>query len=802
MSDLPRDFGFALRTFRRAPGFALAALMTLSLGIGATTAIFSTVNATLLRPLPYPGWRDLYSLRTRFTDGSLTSGLLAPIELVRLNGPTLRAAATVRIDRTLIRSDGTPVQAAVYGVTEGFFDLFRLPMTLGRSFARQENRVQGQPSIGVISHRLWRGVFGSDPALVGRTIRFADGSMTVIGVASPDFDMPSGADLWTNIGINPQSPAHSFEAYLRAPDGASPARVRAELASVMTGLAKDYPGPETNRAFVLRPLVDALVGDLGPILLVVLGATGLLLLLACVNVTNLLLARGAIRAREMALRAALGASRARLIRQLLTESLVLAIGGAIGGVLIAHAGVRLLLRFGASKLPRLESVPFNAPVLLFALAALVVSALLIGLTPALQLAATPVNTLMNEGGRGSSAGPRTRRLLSAMTVLEIATAVTLLAGAGWLVKSFLNLQNVNPGFKSDGRVVAELQLPFARFPDTGQLAAWSGDLYDRLRRVNGVSGVGATSSFPLRTDRDATPLVQFDGPNVRTDRPPVVSRLRIVSPGFFEAMSIPVVAGRGFTDDDREKTQPVALVNQVLARRYLNGADPLLVQMMFGFPAVSPQTRRPIVGVVGDVRYGSLTAEPEPAFYLVFRQSPLLRQSIVVSTSLADPMTVTGSLRAEIAKLDPQLPVEFEAVPALVASTIGRQRLGRDLMLLFGVLAMVLAAVGIYGVIACTSSHRSGEMATRLALGATPWDIFWLVVSYGRLLIAGGAVIGLGAAYAAGRMASSWLYEVQASDPMILIVALALVLAISLFATVIPARRAAGMDPARALRTE
>ena len=301
--------------------------------------------------------------------------------------------------------------------------------------------------------------------------------------------------------------------------------------------------------------------------------------------------------------------------------------------------------------------------------------------------------------------------------------------------------------------------------DRGQLTAAARDLYDRLSHVNGVMRVGATSSFPMRTDRDATPLVLVDGPpSLPPNRIPVVSRMRIVSPGFFDTMGIQVVAGRGFTDDDRERTAPVAIVNQVFARRYLGSADPLTVQVAYGFPTVNLQTRRQIVGVVRDVKYASLGGEPEPAFYLVTNQSPMFRQSIVVATSLSDPSKIAGTLRAEIARMDPQWPVEFETVPALVASTISRQRLGRDLMLLFGVVALALAAVGIYGVIAYTSAHRSNEMATRMALGATPSHIFWLVVGQGRLLVGTGALLGVALAYGAGRMASAWLYEVHASD--------------------------------------
>jgi putative ABC transport system permease protein len=801
MSDLLRELRFAARTLRRTPAFTGAAIATLALGIGATTAIFSTVNAALLRPLPYPRWQDLRSVRTRFTDGSLTSGLLAPVELARLNDPVVRAAGTLRIDATLIRNDGTPVQSTVYGVTEGFFDLFGLPMTLGRGFTHEDYVGQG-PFVAIVSHRVWREMFASDPNMVGTTVRFAELSTTVVGVVARDLDLPQGTDFWFNVRMNPQSTAHTLDAYLRAPPGTTPERLRGELASVMAGLARDFPGPETNRDFVVRPLVDAIVGDLGPTLVVVLSATALLLVLACVNVTNLFLARETARAREMTVRAALGASRWRLVRQLLIESVALATGGAVAGLFLAYAGVRLLLLFGASKLPRLEAVPFDVRVLLFTGATVLVSAVLVGLAPALHLTRADLKALINESGRTATGGRSTYRLLRAMIVVEIAVAVTLVAGAGWLVRSFNNLQTSDAGFKSEGRVVFDLLLPFSRYKSPAQALSWSHELQDRLRGISGVVGVGSASSFPLRTDRDATPLVDIQGEPGDSKRTPVVSRMRIVSPGFFKAMGITMVSGRPFTDDDRPTTAPVAIVNQTFVRRYLGGKQPSTVQIAFGFPTVDPGTLRAIVGIVHDVKYASLNAEPEPAFYLALDQRPMLRQSVIVATSLADPNGIVPALRAEVKRMDPQLALEFESVAAIVASTISRQQLGVDLMLVFGVIALVLAGVGIYGVVAYASAQRRGEVATRIALGAQPGNIFWLIMGQGRTLAAVGSLLGLMTAYSAGRIASSWLYEVRASDPLILTLALVLVLGMTLLAMVIPARRAARLDPVLALRSE
>jgi putative ABC transport system permease protein len=654
----------------------------------------------------------------------------------------------------------------------------------------------------VVSHRVWRETFGSDPNIVGSTVRFAEFSATVAAVAARDLDVPKGTEFWLNGRVQSQSVAHSFESYLRAAPGTRPETLRADLASVMTGLARDFPGPETNRVFVERSLVGSMVGELGPTLVVVLCATALLLLLACANVTNLCLARAAGRTREMAVRVALGASRGRIVRQLLTESATLAIGGAVAGLFLAYAGVRLLLFLGASRLPRLETVPFDTSVLLFALGALLVSGVLVGLAPAMHLASTEIRALTNEAGRTASGSRRTYRWLGAMIVAEVALAVTLVAGVGWLVRSFSNLQNTDPGFRSSGRLAFDVVLPFSRYRQAGQALAWTHELYDRLRGMGGVVGVGATSSLPLRADRDATPLVQIHGESGEPTRIPVVSRMRMVSAGFFEAMGITMVTGRAFTNDDRQNTAPVAIVNQTFVRRFLGSRDPLSMQVSYGFPTVDPRTRSAVVGVVSDVKYASLSADPEPAIYVVDAQRLMNRQTVVVATSLADPSGLVPPIRAEVKRMDPQLAVEFESVPTLVASTISRQELGMDLMMLFGVVALVLAAVGIYGVLAYASAQRRGEVATRMALGASPADIFWMMLGQGRALAAGGAILGLAGAYATGRMASSWLYEVSASDPLILTSALASVLVIALVATAIPARRASRIDPASALRSE
>jgi len=418
METLLQDVRFALRSFRRAPAFPLAAITTLALGIGATTAIFSTLNAVLLKPLPYPQPENLYSIRTTLTDGRVTTGMLSNAEVAPLNGTTssiVRAAGLQQFDLTLLHEDGTPQHIKMNGVTEGFFELFGLPMTLG-GFTHEHHLAPTPPQqapgaapappgpppappVVVISYRVWQDLYHADPNMVGKPIRFAEFATRIAGVAPRDFETPKGADFWLSQRLRKDDPNHFLDGFMRLRPGASLERANAEMAPIMEQLGRDFPAADRNRAYVTKPLVTQVVGDLGPILVIVMSATGLLLLLGCVNVTNLLLARGAARAREMAVRVAIGAPRGRIVRQLMTESILLAVFGGVLGLAIAYLGVDALLALGASKLPRLESVTFDGRVLLFSLGVLVVSGVLVGFAPALRLAATDVRALMNESTR-------------------------------------------------------------------------------------------------------------------------------------------------------------------------------------------------------------------------------------------------------------------------------------------------------------------------------------------------------------------------------------------------------------------
>jgi putative ABC transport system permease protein len=815
------DLKFTFRSLRRQPGFALAAILTLAVGIGATTAIFSTVNAALLRPLPFPHPEDLYAVYTPATDGRFTTGRCSGVELMRLNDPNVsvvHAAGSSRLDTTLVRPDGSAISSVGFGVTEGFFDIFELPPAAGRFFTHAEY-TPNTPPVAVLSYHLWQNVYGGDPSVVGKPLRIAtiNAPVPVVGIAARDFDVPSGADFWINFSIGPQATGHGFDGYLRIKPGTSLTRLNSEMASAMSGIARDYGVLGKNRRYETKPLVNAMVGDLRSTLLVVLGAAGLLLLLASVNVTNLLLARGAVRAREIAVRVALGAGRGRIIRQLLTESLVLSSAGTLLGLFFAFIGVRLLLAYGGSDLPRLNAVPFDARVLLFALAVLLLTGLIVGFAPALRLAGTSLKALMNESTRSATGGGAAHRMLKAMIVAEIALAITIVAGAGWLVKSFANLGNADPGFAANGRVVFDVLLraatilppppppgtppPPSQIPVGERLTTYTRDLASKFRVINGVTSVGAAASFPFRQDRDGVLYLGIQGQTVDLDHP-LVARAHSVSPGFFETMGVKMIAGRQFTDDDRASTARVAIVNRTFAQRYLGGRDPLRMTFTAGYPTVPEAPVMTIVGVVDDIKYVSIGLAADPAYYMPEAQAAFFLQTWVVNTSLPNPTSLAQALQAAVASKDPLVPIQVQSLTDLMGRSLARQRLGMTLMALFAVAALALGAVGIYGVIAYASAQRVSEVATRMALGATPSNVFWLMLNQGRALAIAGTMVGLGVAYAAGRYVSSQLYEVHASDPLILVSATALVVAITFLAIVVPARRAAQVDPSRILRMD
>jgi len=794
----------AVRSLCRQASFTLAAAGTLAVGIAATTTLFTTVNAALLRPLPYAHPAELYAARTYFPDGRFTMGLVGTEELAAVaeqSDVVSGVACTIRLDGTL-GTDSEPRQIVAYAVSDHFFDLFGVPVEAGRAINAADD-ARGAPAVVVLSHALWRNAFGGRPDIVGQAITMSGRPARVVGIAPAGFDVPTGTDLWTNTWF-PFNIGHTSEGYVRTRPGVPLVQLQTRMNQTFIPLAKKYPEQETGRAYAVRPLLDATLGSLGPILLILFGATALLLLLAAVNVSNLMLARTTSRVREVAVRAALGASRGRIIAQLLTESVLVAMAGAVAGSLLALAAVQLLLHFGAGRLPRLGSLSIDFSVIAFVALVAGLTGVLVGIAPAMRMADTDITSLMNESGRSVRGSTKTRRLLSAFIIVEIAVAVAIVAGAGRLVRSYQHLESLDPGFTPDGLLVLDVALPRPDAPFQERRNAWW-DQTDAALRAAGATAVAATSSLPLEPHEwDSTVFVDMVAhPDVPVDRRPN-ARLRLVTPDFFQTMGIRVIDGRPLTRADGIHTQIVGVVNEAFAKRNLGGASPIREEIKGvhahreGDEVVDDLVR--VVGVVRDVKYAALSGPTEPTLYVSFAQFIPARASIVVTTADGAPERHRTEFVAALRRVDPRLAIEAKAVSAVVAASLDRERLGMWLMLGFGVAALLLAAVGMFGVIAYVVSQRTGEMAVRQALGATRGQILTKVLREGTAVALIGLAIGIVVAWWTGQLVAGYVFDVTARDPLVLGASAAIVGVLAVAATILPARRAATLVLARALR--
>jgi putative ABC transport system permease protein len=797
----------ALRALLRQPSFLATAVGALALGIAAPTALFAVVQATLLRPLPYVNAADIYTVRTAMTDGRFTIGLVASEELASLRRATdlVSSSALVwRFDDSLGgEAGGAARQIITIGVSEGFFDLFGVPMAMGRAFTIEDHGSKTVRSV-VLSGRAWRSVFSADPMIVGKTIRMTTGGpAVVVGVAPDAFDAPHDTDLWFADHWQ-ESIGHQFDAYVRLKSRATPAAVQASLGPMWEALAQKYPDQARNRIFVFRPLLSSIVGDLGPTALIAFAATVLLFLLAIANVANLLLARGAARARDLAVRVAIGASRWHLIRQLLAESMVIAVAAAAIGIPLAYGGVRAILVIGGEALPRADGLRFDPMVALFAAGVMMIAGIAVGLLPALTTADVRLMSVANEGGRGGMAAGRTRRFLGALVVCEVALAIALVAGAGRLLLSVRQLLAVDPGFTAEGRLIVDALLP--RYPygaDPARARTWSADVTRRLREL-GATHVGMATSLPLRREWDSTTFTDIVGRPVEPQFRPN-GRMRVVSPELFDALGIRVRLGRGFTGDDRPDVGPVVMVNEAWVAKFLPaGSDPLSERLAGLFfrrveNKVEAQTA-PIIGVVADVRYSGLDRNPEPVVYFVDSQRAALRRSYVVTSADGHPERLIPQIRAALQPLDPQVPLQFETMANVVTASLVWSRLGVLLMGTFAVVSLLLAGTGVFGVLAFVGAQRHGEMAVRFSLGATRRGVFGLMLAQGARFALIGAVLGTGLAWWMGRLMSGYIYQVGAANGMVLGGSALVVTLVALVAALAPARRAAAVEPSRALR--
>jgi predicted permease len=817
MSRLPgtmlQDLRLALRGLRLQPGFSIVAILTLALGVGATTAIFSAVNAVALKPLAFREPENLYSLRTRLANGAITAGTVSQLELTRLNQMAdivESATGALRYEGSIVDRSGNPIRAVLQGVSPKFFTTFGVPMAAGRDFTEAELGPGEGPFAAVISYRAWKTYFGGDPAIINQSVTMEGGPVTLVGVAGQGFNFPGGADLWFTIKFPTEGTGHASDGFLRLKPGVSIERARAALEPLALQLQKDFPNANAGRLFEVKPLLDTVVGPLRSTLLIILAASGLLLVVACINVTSLLLSRGVIRARDVAVRVALGAGRWRIVRQLLTESLVLAIVGAAAGLALASLGLTLMLRAGAAELPRLGDVGLDRTALFFALAATIGTGLVVGFAPALRLMRTDIKSLVNESGRGSAGGRATHRLLNGLVVAEIAMAVVLTIGAALLVRSFWNLKKTDAGFTPTGRIGFEVSLPVFTYDNWDRIADWYASLLDRIRAVPGVIAVGATSSAPLGPEQDS--VIAFW--NAATGMPPLEQRPRAkrrsVTPEFFKAAGVSMVKGRGFAETDRRGTPGVAIVDETFARQMFPQGDAIGNRIVFRAtpaPAQNPiGITRPadaeIVGIVRSVKYASVGVDPEPTIYLPIEQATRRQLIVVVQTALADPTGLIAGVRQAVHQGDPTLAITYYDLGRLVERSLARERMSMTLLAIFGLVALALAAVGIYGTMAYSVAQRRGEFAVRAALGAEPGGIRGLVLAQGRTFGLIGAAIGLAIAAGLGRFVESQLFGVSVFDPLVLTAMTLLMLGVVLASTLVPAWRASRVPASSVLRND
>jgi predicted permease len=814
MKSLWQDLRYAGRGLRKQPGFALVAVVTLALGIGANTAIFSVVDAALLRGLPYREPERLVHLWEAKQNRDFDRREASFPDFLDWRADTkdvFEGVAGYRPRGLTLTGGDAPERLPSAAVTSDFFDVLGARAALGRTFLPGEDQPEAAPVV-VLGHGLWQRRFGSDPKIVNSQITLDGESYTVVGVLGPEFSFArtGQAELWT--GLRP-APALSAPRYMhwlnvvaRLRPGVSLEAARERLRATGERIAREDPGAHAGTALVAVPLHEEVVGQVRPVLLVMLAAVGLVLLIACANVANLLLARGAARRREVAIRVALGASRGRLVRQLLTESVVLSVAGGGLGLVVALWGVDLLVAAvpaaQLAQMPYLRGLSLNSSVLVFTAALSLATGVFFGLMPALEASRTNLQEAMKEGARaagGRSAG----RLRAALVVSEVAVALVLLVGAGLLMKSLVRMLAVDPGFRADNLLTMRVNLTpqrFANDTDGSQRAQFFEELLRRAGEVPGVEGAAAVSNLPLSGDGGTgTPSV------VGREAPPggwSESHLRVVSPNYFDVMGVGLLQGRGFDARDRVGASPVVLVNRTFAERNFAGADPTGQRITFRFTQGRPPLE--IVGVVGDEKIKSLDAPTTPVIYFPMLQGPDSSAALVVRTK-SEPQAVAAGLREALRTLDADAPLfgvrTMERLIADAPSTFIR-RYPAYLIGVFAAVALVLSSVGIYGVISYAVSQRTRELAIRAALGARRGNLLGLVLRQGMLLALAGVGAGLVGAFGLTRLLGSLLYGVSATDPAVFAAVSLLLLLVALAACYFPARRATKVDPIEALRYE
>jgi len=807
MSLLWQDVRYGARGLARSPGFTLVAALTLALGIGANTAVFSVVNAVLLRSLPYAHADRLVAVWAHDAkaqdDHSYFSGP-AVCDFREQNRSFESLTGFSPRWSFNLKGEGEPERIYGFFASANFVETLGVAPLLGRGFTAENDR-PGAPLVALLSYGLWQRRFGGDPGIVGKAINLDDGPVTVVGVLPADFRMLDGtvrgevAEIWLPLELNPavqrgrQVRLCSMIGRLRP--GLAREQAQAEFSGIAGQLAQQYPDSDANIGANLVPLQEEVTGKARPLLLALAGAVGLVLLIACANVANLMLARATARHRALAIRAAMGAGRGRLVRELLTESTLLSLLGGAGGVALAVWGVRVLVALAPAALPRREEIAVDGAVLFFTLAMALVTSALFGLIPAMQASRVQVSDALKEGSRGTGGAGR-HRLRSALVVVEVALALVVVIGASLLIRSFIKLQGVDPGFRVENIVAMDLS---SLGPDAARRSAMMEDLYSRLRALPGVTAAGEVSRLPLAgVGGNPASNLQIEKRPVPRGQEPQID-FRRASREYFRAMSIPLLAGRMFqqSDDARPDVPAVAILNQAAVEKFFPGEEPLGQRIQLGGGAWFT-----IIGIVGNIRHVGLSMRPRPEAYMHTLQGPLNNPQLVVGTA-GDAAAAIHSIRGVIRAVDPNIVISrVSTMEEVRYQSLSGPRFSTILFGVFAVLALALGLVGIYGVMAYSVTQRTHEIGIRMALGALRGDVLRMVVGHGMKLAGTGAAIGLIAAFAITRVMSALLYETSPTDPLTFAAVVTLLLAVALLACAVPALRATRVDPLVALRYE
>jgi putative ABC transport system permease protein len=807
IADFWQDLRYAARMLRKNPGFTLIAVVTLALGIGANTAIFSVVDSVLLRPLPYKDPDRLVMIREtklpQFAEFAVAPGNF--LDWQKQTTAFEHLVGTRRVSFNLTGNDN-PEQLRGMNISTDFCAMLGISPQIGREFLPEEGQ-PGHNNVVILSHGLWQRRFGGDPNIINQTIRLDNQSYTIVGVMPATFYfLERNYELWTPLAFTPQQAqnrgGHNIPRVIgQLKPGVTVDQARTELSTLAEQLAIEYP-INAGWNIKLLPLLESTVTRIKPALLVLLGAVAFVLLIACANVANLLLARATGRQKEIAIRTALGAGRWRIVRQLLTESVLLSLGGGILGLLLAKWSLDILMKMAPQNLPRLSDVALDGRVLVFSAAITLLTGIVFGLVPALQASKPNINEAMKDGGRGSTEGGRRQLIRNTLVVLEVAAALVVLVGAGLITKTFIRLQHVDTGFNPDQALAVTVSLPPAKYPEAQRIAFFQ-QLIEKVKPLPGVQSVGVTTLLPL-SDKDPTGSFVIQG---RPALPPGTiqpTTYSAVNADYFTAMGIPLLRGRFFTEHDRVNASAVIIVNETMVRKMFPDEDPIGKYITFGNPDKNP-TWMEIVGVVGDVKHYALDRETTMQTYWPYTQDTNASMTLVVRTT-GDPTSLTPAIRSEVLSLDKEQPISAaDTLDQLVSTSIAQQQFSMLLFAIFAVVAMALASIGIYGVLSYSVIQRTHEIGIRLALGAQVSDVLRMVIKQGLWLAITGIACGVAVALTLAKLTTSFsdlLYGVKATDPMTFAVIAIALLCVALVACYIPARRATKVDPMIALRGE